>query len=369
MTKRKKIIIGCSAAVAVIAVIILLMVFVFDTFGLFTSEYKLNYDKYVKVGDYKGLSYDKIKVSVTNKEVKAQIKSNVSAKATTKSVKSGTVKDGDTINISYVGKVNGKTFSGGSAENSNITIGQTSMIDGFTDGLIGKKVGSKVKLNLRFPKNYSANTKLSNKKVVFTVTINSKQVTTTPKYNLAFVKKYTSYKTLKAYEDSVKKELLATKKSEKENEVKNTLWNQVVASSKVKKYPQKQLQYEQDQVIARYKKMAKSYNLSWSKFLKTYMKTDSKSFNKQAKSYAKSVVKQKLVMHSIAKKEGLKVTNKEYKNYLSKLLKEAGFTEESFKSQYGQSIEEYGKDNDYKTNLLLQKVLNKVMKYGKEKSK
>ncbi len=49
----------------------------------------------------------------------------------------------------------------------SITIGQTAFIDGFTDGLIGKKVGSTVTLNLKFPDPYSNNEKLSGKDVVF----------------------------------------------------------------------------------------------------------------------------------------------------------------------------------------------------------
>ena len=39
--------------------------------------------------------------------------------------------------------------------------------------------------------------------------------------------------------------------------------------------------------------MAKNYNMSWAKFLKTYMNTDEKKFKKQSDEYAKTVVKQK----------------------------------------------------------------------------
>ena len=359
MTKKKKLIIAGSIVIA-IAVIAALLVFVFDVFGLFTSQYNLNYSKYVKVGTYKNLQYDKISVSVTDKEIQSEIKTRVKAKATTKSVESGTVKNGDTINVSYVGKINGKTFSGGSASKTNITIGTTSMIDGFTDGLIGKSIGSKVTLHLQFPKSYS-DSKVAGKKVVFTVTINSKQVTVTPTYNLAFVKKYTKYNTIKAYEASVKKDLLKTKKSNAESTVKTNLWNQVVANSTIKKYPKKQLQYEIDQTTAQYKKMAKNYNMTWKKFLKSYMNLSESEYNTQAKAYAKSKVKQKLVMYAIADKEGIKVTNKEYKEYLSSLLSNAGFTEATFKKQYSESIQDYGKENDLRSSLLLNKVLDKVM--------
>ena len=56
----------------------------------------------------------------------------------------GTVEDGDTLNIDYEGKVDGKTFDGGSAEGASLTIGTGTFIDGFESGLVGKKIGSTV---------------------------------------------------------------------------------------------------------------------------------------------------------------------------------------------------------------------------------
>ena len=71
-------------------------------------------------------------------------------------------------------------------------------------------------------------------------------------------------------------------------------------------------------------------------------------------------------MHYIAKKEGLKVSDQEYKDYLKNLLKDAGFTEETFQQQYSESIEDYAEENDFRTNLLLQKVIDKIKEYGTE---
>ena len=68
----------------------------------------------------------------------------------------------------------------------------------------------------------------------------SKQETTTPKYNLDFIKKNTQYKTVAAYENSVKKSLLEKKQTQAESSAKKALWKKVIASSKVKKYPQQQ---------------------------------------------------------------------------------------------------------------------------------
>ena len=367
MTKKKKLIIGISSAAVIVVILALLLIFVFDVFGLFTSSYRLDYDKYIKLGNYKGLEYDKISVSVSDKEVKEEINNRLEAKTETKDETSGTVKDGDTITISYVGKIDGKTFAGGSAENSTITIGETQMIDGFIDGLIGKKVGDKVTLNLKFPKDYQ-NEDVAGKKVVFDVTIKSKQVKSTPKYNLDFVKENSNSKTLQEYEASVKKDLEKQKTESAEDGVKQTLWSQVVASSKVKKYPKKQLAYEEEQFTKKYKDMAKSYGATWKDFLKQYMQMSEKDFNKQTKEYAKTVVAQKLTMHAIAEKEDLEVSSKEYKNRLDELLKQAGFTKEQFQQQYNQSIEEYAKANDFGSSFLLEKVEQFILDNGKVKA-
>ena len=82
----------------------------------------------------------------------------------------GTVKEGDLVNIDYVGKKDGVAFDGGTAQGYNLGIGTDSFIDGFEDGLIGVKTGKTVDLNLTFPENYG--NELAGAKVVFTVTVN-----------------------------------------------------------------------------------------------------------------------------------------------------------------------------------------------------
>ena len=60
-----------------------------------------------------------------------------------------------------------------------LTLGSGQFIDGFESGLVGKKIGDTVDLNLTFPTNYTA--EYAGKAVVFTVKINY----TTGKHALA----------------------------------------------------------------------------------------------------------------------------------------------------------------------------------------
>lgn len=85
-----------------------------------------------------------------------------------------TVEDGDTVNIDYVGTVDGVEFDGGSTQGmgTDLVIGSGSYIDDFEDQLIGAHPGDTVEVNVTFPDPYSPNTDLSGAEAVFTVIIN-----------------------------------------------------------------------------------------------------------------------------------------------------------------------------------------------------
>ena len=63
-------------------------------------------------------------------------------------------KDGDQVKISFVGKIDGEEFEGGTAEDFTVEIGSKSMIEGFEEGLIGLSAGDNKILELTFPDDY-----------------------------------------------------------------------------------------------------------------------------------------------------------------------------------------------------------------------
>lgn len=85
-----------------------------------------------------------------------------------------TVENGDTVNIDYVGSVDGEEFSGGSTNGTgtDLVIGSGSYIDNFEEQLIGSHPGDTIEIYVTFPDPYSNNTDLSGKEALFKVTIN-----------------------------------------------------------------------------------------------------------------------------------------------------------------------------------------------------
>lgn len=84
-----------------------------------------------------------------------------------------TVADGDTVNIDYVGSIDGVEFDGGSTNGAgaDLEIGSGTYIDDFEDQLIGSHPGDEVDVTVTFPDNYAVSD-LAGKEALFEVTVN-----------------------------------------------------------------------------------------------------------------------------------------------------------------------------------------------------
>lgn len=83
------------------------------------------------------------------------------------------VEDGDTVNIDFVGTVDGVEFSGGNTQGqgTDLVIGSGSYIDDFEEQLIGAHPGDQVTVTVTFPENYGKDD-LNGKEAEFAVTVN-----------------------------------------------------------------------------------------------------------------------------------------------------------------------------------------------------
>lgn len=99
--------------------------------------------------------------------------SDTSGTSTLSTDTSLTVEDGDTVNIDYVGSIDGVEFDGGSTngQGTDLTIGSGLYIDDFEEQLIGSHPGDTVEVNVTFPDDYSSED-LQGQDALFEVTIN-----------------------------------------------------------------------------------------------------------------------------------------------------------------------------------------------------
>lgn len=303
---------------------------------------ELNLDDYLKVGEYKGVEVEAIDVTVSKNEIGDEIVAALEAAATDEKVKKGQpVENQDTVNIDYVGRIDGKEFEGGSAEGTDLVLGSGTFIDGFEDGLVGHKVGEKgIKLNLAFPLNYSSE-ELQGKDVVFTVDINSATRKVQPEYNLEFVKTQGDYESTEEYEDAVEKQLKASKKSEALESQKTEIWSQVLEDTEVKKYPKDMVQHYIDTYSAQIDTIAEEKDYTREEVMEQlYGITSEDVLQKQFKDSARLLVKQEMLIEYIAGKEGITYTDEEASE-LKENIESQGYDEEMVEQQTGRTMKQY----------------------------
>ena len=314
----------------------------------------LNLEDYIKPAEYKGIEADKMEVEVTRAELGDAIVADLKAAAKETKLKKGDkVKEGDTVNIDYVGKVDGKEFEGGSAKGYDLTLGTGAFIDGFEEGLVGHKVGEKdIELKLAFPLNYSEE-KLQGKDVVFTVTINSATRMVQPEYDDAFAQSQGDYKNTKEYEKAVKQKLYKQKKEEAEKNMETEVWSKVLAKTEVIKYPEDIVNHYVETFDALTDYNAEQYGLNRKDFIAQYYgAATEQDLQKQLQDYAQTLVKQEMLVEYIADKEGITYTDEEA-DKLQKDIETQGYTDESVQRDTGRTMDQY-----IHIELLYEKVLD-----------
>ena len=98
-------------------------------------------------------------------------------------------REGDTVQMSFKGTVDGEAFPGGSADHVPLTLGSGSMIPGFESGLVGMSKGEVRTLELSFPADYRV-ANLAGKPASFEVTVHRVNEPRLPDLDEAFVRSF-----------------------------------------------------------------------------------------------------------------------------------------------------------------------------------
>jgi trigger factor len=204
----------------------------FEPFTKLVFEATIEIVPEVVLGDYKKLKAKKAKTSVSDAEVDEVVENMRRQLAEKKPSKRKEAKDGDEVNIDFVGKQDGDAFDGGTAKGYDLTLGSNSFIPGFEEAIVGNKVGETFDVPLKFPEDYHAE-HLKGADVVFTVTLNSINEVVLPEVDDKFAEKVGPFKTVIGMREDVKVQLGQQKEKEAEDKYKDDLVGELVAVSKV----------------------------------------------------------------------------------------------------------------------------------------
>ena len=307
----------------------------------------IDVEKCVTLGDYKGVTVEKTIQSVTDEDVQNEIDN---ALANYPVEVDQAAKEGDTVNIDYVGKIDGEEFDGGSDQGADLKLGSGKFIDGFEDGLIGARKGETRTLNLTFPEDYTQD--LAGKAVEFTVTVNAVKEPLSEPTDQWVADNIEGYDNLADYKAGIRSEQEESNEQTAENQVRYAEWTQVIDNCTINEYPEtlvevgKKLYEQQVETYAKYAGME----------LDAYIESSGltqEEYQSNMEEYGKNVAAQALVCQAICDKEGFAIGDDDYQKALQDMLTEYGCTEDEL-------IQTYGQDN-VEQSIMLNRVSNLIL--------
>lgn len=328
---------------------------------------ELDVDSLVKLGDYKGITIEAAKKTITDEDVETTLKSDYSANPLKKEVTDRAIQDGDTANIDFEGKYadTKEAFDGGTSQGYDLVIGSHSFIDGFEDGLIGVNVGETVDLNLTFPESYG-NADLAGKDVIFTVKVNSiKKAEEEPSDEWAKSLSLDDVSTLDDYRAHLKEEMEEDAQADFDDTVRQQAVEIAVDNATVDETPQG--------LINRYYKMVRQSVDSYVQQMAAYTGQQytaeqyvegvmqNNGLTGTVEDYLSDIATQQakrcLVLQAIANRENIEITDETIDQYIREDY-------DAYYSQQYATIEEFKatfEPEDYREQVMTEKVADFIV--------
>ncbi len=296
--------------------------------------------------DYAKMEISSSDLAVTDEEIQEQTDSILSQYAKQAGIKDRAVKDGDTVNIDYVGKIDGKQFDGGStnSQGTDVTIGKTQYIDDFLEQLIGHKPGETFDINVTFPDSYPQNTDLQGKDAVFTTTVNYIWPELTDDFVKENLKDTYGYQSVDDMKEKIQDNLRHSKEF-------NAVWANLLADCTFSKDPDSLADQEAEIFVDYAKQLASNAGITIDEYLSYYNMASLDDLRESYHDNAVQIAKEYVIAQAISDKENIKVSDSDVKQYFKDQQDENQSTYEDF---YGIGY--------VKMQVRLQMIADRIMK-------
>ena len=251
----------------------------------------------VTLGEYTGFEVT-VAAPTVSAEVQQMYVDNIFSSYLTEEmgIKDRAVEVGDNTYISYVGKLDGVAFDGGTSEGTFLEIGSNSYIDGFEEGLVGVMPGETVDLNLTFPEG------LAGKDVVFTVTVQYIEPEMTDVAVAAM--NNPDFSTIEELNNYVYENLMAQAEYNYELEIENAIVDQLLANATFNELPEELVAKYTANAYANLSDSAAQYGYDVETYTLLYYGVDAATVTAE---YGANSAKQIVALQAIANIEGMNV--------------------------------------------------------------
>lgn len=318
---------------------------------------KVTVEPEVELGKYKGLEVMKHSTDVSDKEVADELERRRQQQAELVLKEDEPAAEGDTVVIDFEGKVDGKPFDGGKAENYSLELGSKTFIPGFEDQLVGHKAGDEVEVKVTFPDDYQAKD-LQGKDAVFEVKIHEVKQKELPELDDDFAKDIDDdVDTLEELKAKAKDEIKEQKEAAAKNAVQEEAISKAVENAKIGDIPEAMIEDDVQRQMDQYFSGMQQQGINPDMYFKL-TGTSEEDLRKQFREGSEERVKTNLVLEAIVEKENIEVSEDEINDEIKDLATQYGMDEKAVRSALS--------DDMLKHDISIRKVVQEMTDSAKQ---
>lgn len=302
------------------------------------EEAEIEKGKVTSLGEYKGVEVTRESVEVTDEELDARIQSILDANPEYVEITDRAAKEGDVVNIDFVGMKDGEAFEGGTSQGYDLELGSHSFIDGFEDGLIGARVGDELSLNLTFPEDYQKED-LAGQDVVFDVTVNGIQEVKDAVLDDNFVQRMSDFTTVDEFKADTLEDMKAEKEKQAEQKMQDDALQAVLDATEFELNQEAVDAWYEDQ-LSYYTSMIEMYGMTLTDYVTMFGMTEDQ-FKEELKTMAETAIKQQLVFEEIARVENFEITDEDRQYVADQVGMNLDVMKESYSDDLDQTATAY----------------------------
>lgn len=264
----------------------------------------------LEVDGYEGIEVTKPSTEVTEELIDKEIESVRDRNSRMVTVEDRAAEMGDTTVIDFEGFVDGVAFEGGKSENFSLALGSGNFIPGFEEQIVGHTTGEEFTITVTFPEDYQAE-ELKGKEAEFKIVLHEIKTKELPEVDDEFVKDVSEKETVAEYREELRETIAKRLADEAEKDIDNQISEKLVELAQGD-IPEAMYERQVDEMIRDFEARLRSQrlNVGLNEYLQ-YMGMDMDSLRNVYRADAEKIVKRKLVLEAIAKKENIEVTEED----------------------------------------------------------
>lgn len=269
-------------------------------------------------------------VDVTDKDVEDAIGRILDQRSSLESVERPAT-TGDTVRFDFKGSVDGEYFEGGSAENHSLEIGSGSFIPGFEEQIEGLSAGTRTTISVRFPDDYQKED-LAGKDAQFEISLHEVQEKQLPELTDELAQELTpgddDVQTADDFRQRIRKDIQEYMQEESERRLQGQIAEKLIENNPFE-VPESMVSAQSRQIAANFlSRYAAQLDMSRDDF--------DAQLERLAPSYrdmAERQVRTSILLHSIAERENIEVSDEEFETELARQAETYGTTAEDLRKR------------------------------------